>query len=75
MKRRRKTNNSPFLEDELFKEACKMCEAYAGDDHYYEGECNKCPIYRMAKRHAQIKAELDHMKYVKSWEGVQDMGS
>ena len=75
MKRRRKTDNNPFPKDELFKKACEMCEAYTGDDHSYEGLCESCPIYRMAKRHAQIKAELDHMKYVKSWEGVQDMGS
>ena len=74
MKRRRKTENRPFPKDELFKEACKMCEAYTGDDHSYE-ECEKCPVYRMAKRHENVKKELDHMKYVESWRGVPDMGA
>lgn len=75
MKRRRKqTGNNPFPNDELFKGACQMCEAYAGDEHSYEEWCKKCPIYRMAERHDVISKEFAHMKYEQSWNGVQDMG-
>lgn len=74
MRRKRKTGNNPFPHDELFQESCRICEAYAGDRHSYE-ECKNCPVYRMAQRHVEIKKELDHMKYVESWNGVPDMGA
>ena len=53
-----KTNN-PFPNNPYFKQACKICEAYTGEEHFY-GECIKCPIYKMAEK-------LRELEVWKSW--------
>lgn len=53
-----KTNN-PFPNNPYFKQACEICEAYTGEEHFY-GECTKCPIYKMAEK-------LRELEVWKSW--------
>lgn len=66
--------NNPFPDNPYFKQSCEICEAYTGEEHFY-GDCQKCPVYKMAKKLEDTEKERRKLASWKSWtEYPEQMG-
>ena len=57
----------PFADNPYFKQSCEICEAYTGNEHFY-GDCQKCPVYKMAEKLKVTEKELRKLRFEKSWD-------
>lgn len=55
-----------FSDNPFFKQACEICEAYTGAEHFYR-ECTNCPMFKMAEELEATRKERNELRSWKSW--------